>query len=93
MKEIKTVSMLAKGVVNEMERLNYAPFTIREFRYNCNNVKRYAINKFGIEVFTKKLGEEYLKDKIGYPFETHRRLNAVESTAVRCIRDSLNTQN
>ena len=86
MKQNQTVTSLAKGVVIEMERLNYAHFTIREFRYSCSGIKRYVISQTGTEIYTKKLGDDYLKDKLGYPFEFHRKLKGVESQAVRCVR-------
>jgi len=86
MKENQTISALAKGVVAEMERRKYAPLTIREFRYSCNSVKRYAMKNVGSEVFTKQLGDAYLKDIFGYPFECHKPTTSMESNAIRCVR-------
>ena len=86
MEQGQTITALAKGVVGEMERLNYTSLTIRGFRYDCNAFKRYAFKETGTEIFTKELGEKYLKDKYGYPFENQRPVNSMEGNAIRCVR-------
>ena len=86
MERKQTISDLLKGVVSEMERLSYAPLTICAFSRHGDEFSRYVYEKTNTNVFTEEIGAEYLKDKLGYPFESFRPLRSYESDRVRFIR-------
>ena len=86
MKEQKTISTLEDGIVAEMERLAYAPETIRILKLNCRKFRDYAILKQGSEIFSEEMGSLYLKERYNYPLPELRPLSSTERDAVKCVR-------
>lgn len=86
MNEQKTISTLEAGIAKEMERLAYAPETIRIWKLNCRKFRDFALSAQGSEVFSEEIGAQYLKERYQYPFPELRPLSSTEQSAVRCIR-------
>lgn len=86
MKEKLTITQIGECVIKEMENLQYSPLTINTFRGSVNHLSKFVIKKTGADFFSEALGEEYLRESIGFPFEKPRELTSVEAKRVRCVR-------
>lgn len=82
----QTISALIERMVEEMERLKYAPLTISTLCCDCRKFANYVHEETGEDFFSEKLGAQYLKEKIGYPFDKPRPLTGREAAHVRCVR-------
>lgn len=82
----QTIPELVKGIVAEMELLRYTPLSIHGFRYACSGIIRYVREKTGADIYSKELGEEYLKDVVGYPFESFKPQSSFEGQRIRCVK-------
>lgn len=86
MEDLRPISALIDGIVLEMERLHYSPFTIRVFQSKAQHLRRYVLETTDAEFFTEEIGAKYLKAVIGFPFETYRALTDMERERVKCVR-------
>lgn len=69
-----------------MERLQYSPLTIQEFRRDIHHLASFVLQKTGEEYFSEKLGAEYLRTTIDFPSETPHPLTTNECDCIRCVR-------
>lgn len=92
MEKIQTIREACNGVAEAMERLQYSPNTINEFRYDCRHFLDYAIQNTGTDSLNDKICADYLRDSIGYPFTEDRALDTKEADYIRCIRRLLEYQ-
>jgi hypothetical protein len=60
------LSELIERTLQEMERMQYAPLSIKEHKRMCNHLVHYA-EEHGIGAFTEQMGAAFLKEKYGYP--------------------------
>lgn len=87
MEKQKTLSELIDGAAMAMERLQYNPATISNFRLNCQRFAEYVHNVSGEDIFTEELGAKYLKETFNYPSEElSGKLPARITDPVRCVR-------
>ncbi len=82
----KTISEIAACVASEMERLQYAPPTIKQFQISARHFEEYVIAKAGDSFFNEEIGTLYLQETIGFPFDEARPMTTQESGYVRCVR-------
>lgn len=82
----RTISDIAECVKQEMERLKYAPSTIKAFGLRASHLSRYAQENYGNDFFTEEIGQGYLNDIIGFPFSESRPLSSREAEHIRCVR-------
>lgn len=86
MGNLRPVSEIIDSIVSEMERLRYSPLSVQGFWYQAKRLQRHILATTGAEFFTEEIGERYLKESIGFPFEEQRPLTNGESAYVRCVR-------
>ena len=86
MEQRQTISEISEHIALEMERLQYSPLTILDFRRKAKHLSNYVQEKTGADYFSEELGQAYLADKIGFPFEENRWLTSPEAAHVRCVR-------
>lgn len=86
MEQRQKISEIGEHIIAEMERLQYAPLTIAGFRREALRLAEYAEKVSGTEFFNEELGAGYLRETIGFPFETPRPLTSVEGAKIRCVR-------
>lgn len=86
MEQRQTISEIAECVISEMERMQYSPQTISTFRVKAKQLSQYVQEKTGADYFSEELGQAYLADTIGFPFEENRWLTSPESAYMRCVR-------
>jgi len=86
MKQRQTISDIAECVKQEMERLKYAPDTIKTFGLKADKLSQYVRENYGNDFFTEEIGQKYLRDTIGYPFSESRPLSCREGEYLRCVR-------
>lgn len=86
MDQEQTISELGECVITEIERLQYAPLTIQNFRSDVRHLAAFIRQRTGAEFFSEKLGAGYLCETIGFPFETPHLLMSVEGKRIRCVR-------
>lgn len=82
----QTIDELAQGVIREMERLQYAPLTIRTFGWAARRLKKYVQEKTGDVFFSEEIGRAYLRDSFDYPPKESRPLTSKEGAGIRCVR-------
>lgn len=80
------MALLGEHIIAEMERLQYAPLTIKGFHREVLRLAEYAEKIGGTEFFNEELGARYLRETIGFPFETPHPLTSVEGAKIRCVR-------
>lgn len=86
MDQEQTIREIGECVIAEMERLQYAPLTIKNFRSDVHHLADFVLQKTGAEFFSEELGAQYLHETISFPFETPHSLNSVERKRIRCVR-------
>lgn len=86
MEQRQTISQIAECVILEMERMQYSPATISMFRMKAKQLGLYVQEKTGEDYFSEELGQRYLADTIGFPFEENRWLKSPEAAHIRCVR-------
>ena len=86
MEQRQTISEISEHIALEMERLQYSPLTILDFRRKAKHLSNYVQGKTGADYFSEELGQAYLADKIGFPFEESRWLTSPEAAHVYCVR-------
>ena len=82
----QTISELAEGVTKEMERLQFSPLTIRAFRLDVRNLRKYVQEKTGSDFFSEEIGASYLRERFDFPPENPRTLTNTERAGIRCVR-------
>lgn len=82
----QTIGEIGECVIAEMERLQYSSLTIKGFRNDVRHLADFARQKTGAELFSEEIGTEYLRETIGFPFETPHPLTTVEGNRIRCVR-------
>ncbi|MCL1882299.1 MAG: tyrosine-type recombinase/integrase [Defluviitaleaceae bacterium] len=87
MEKQKTLSALVESASGAMERLNYHPLTIQNFRLDCRRFATFVHSTTGEDIFTEELGAKYLKEVFNFPSdEWVGTLPSRISDPVRCIR-------
>lgn len=86
MEERKTIREIGENIMAEMERMQYAPLTIENFRCDVRRLADFAKQRTGEEFFSEELGRIYLADTIGYPKTENQQLTTQEAARVRCVR-------
>ena len=86
MEERKSIREIGECIIAEMERMQYAPLTMENFRYDVRRLADFARQRTGEEFFNEELGRTYLADTIGYPITENRWLTTQEAARVRCVR-------
>lgn len=86
MERRQTIGELTERIVQEMERMQYSPLTIKGFRNHARRLAEYALQETGEEFFSEALGAKYLRATINFPFEIPRPLTGTEANHVRCVR-------
>lgn len=86
MEQRQKISEIGEHIIAEMERLQYAPLTIKGFHREVLRLAEYAEKIGGTEFFNEELGARYLRETIGFPFETPHPLTSVEGAKIRCVR-------
>lgn len=82
----QSIREIGECIIAEMERMQYAPLTMENFRYDVRRLADFAKQRMGEEFFSEELGRVYLADTIGYPIKENRWLTASEAARVRCVR-------
>jgi len=80
------ISEITACIASEMERMGYAPSSIKSLRSSAKHLERYILSKTGQPFFSEELGAAYLEEIIGFPFSEPRPLTAPENYRVRCVR-------
>lgn len=86
MEDLRPISAIIDSIAFEMERLHYSPATIKVFQSKAQHLRRYVLETMDAEFFTEEIGAKYLKEVIGFPFETYRALTGMEREHVKCVR-------
>ncbi len=86
MDQKQPIGEIAECIVQEMERLQYSPITIKGFRSHARRLAEFARQETGEEFFDEALGTAYLRKTINFPFESPRPLTGSEADRVRCVR-------
>ena len=86
MEKIKTLTSLVDEITREMERLQFAPLTISEYRRYARRFTEYVISETGVDEFTEEIGAKYLKEQYGFPSDITGNLPTATSCAARCVR-------
>lgn len=86
MEQRQTISEISEHIALEMERLQYSPLTILDFRRKAKHLSSYVQGKTGADYFSEELGQAYLADTIGFPFKESRWLTSPEAAHIRCVR-------
>ena len=83
----QNLSELIDRTAKGMERLQYAPQTIANFRLECRKFTKFVNETVGKNIFTEEIGAQYLKERFKYPSESiHGVLPHKTADAARCIR-------
>lgn len=82
----QTISEITECVILEMKRMQYSTANISGFRTKAKQLSCYVQKKTGTDYFSEELGQAFLADTIGFPFEEKRWLNNVEASHIRCVR-------
>lgn len=86
MENKQTITVLMECITTEMERMQYSPLTIKALRQDIHTFSKFVRKETGTDIFTEEIGAQYLKQKIGFPFDMPRVLTNREAAFIRCIR-------
>lgn len=86
MENKQTITALTECITKEMERMKYSPLTVRALLLDTRRFAKFTREKTGNDIFTEELGAQYLREKIGFPFNKPRVLTSVEASYIRCVR-------
>ncbi len=86
MEQKQPIGEIAEHIVQEMERLQYSPLTIKGFRNHVRRLAEFVRQETGEDFFDETLGAAYLRATINFPFESPRPLTGAEADRIRCVR-------
>ncbi len=86
MEQKQPIGEIAERIVQEMERLQYSPLTIKGFRNHVRRLAEFVRQETGEDFFDETLGAAYLRATINFPFESPRPLTGAEADRIRCVR-------
>jgi len=86
MEKTKTLTSLIDDIMREMQRLQYNPGTIADFRIYARRFREYVLEYTDADIFTEEVGAKYLRERYGYPSDAVGALPPETANAVRCVR-------